>query len=145
MSARGTEFVAGLNMVVETCCQCGMAFAMTRDFQNRALKNRGQNGQVFYCPAGHRQWYTGESEADKLRRERDRLKQNEAWYEQRNRELREEAEHQRHRANGYKGYATKLRKRAKAGVCPCCNRHFEQLARHMANRHPEFSPELSDA
>lgn len=32
----------------------------------------------------------------------------------------------------------RLRKRASAGVCPCCNRTFSQLARHMQTKHPTF-------
>lgn len=101
-----------------------------------------RNHQTFYCTFGHPQVFAeGETEADKLRRERNRLKQNEAWYESRLKELREEAEHQRNRANGYKGHATRIMKRAKAGVCPCCNRTFKQLAQHMATQHPQFTPD----
>lgn len=143
--ARGSNLVAEVHMVIETCCNCGMAFAMTKDFKQAKLDARGGRGETFYCPAGHSQHYLGETEEQKLRRERDRLKQNEAWYEQRAAELREEAAHERHRANGYKGHANKLRRRAKAGVCPCCTRHFDQLERHMAGKHPDFARELADA
>jgi hypothetical protein len=31
----------------------------------------------------------------------------------------------------------RIQKRTAAGVCPCCNRTFQQLARHMKTRHPE--------
>jgi hypothetical protein len=24
------------------------------------------------------------------------------------------------------------------GVCPCCNRTFQNLARHMAGKHPDY-------
>lgn len=61
-------------------------------------------------------------------------------YSRRNEELREEAKRERNRANGYKGHATRITKRAKAGVCPCCNRSFENLRRHMASQHPTFTP-----
>jgi hypothetical protein len=44
-----------------------------------------------------------------------------------------------HSARAYKGQATRLRNRAKAGVCPCCKRTVSQLARHMASKHPDFS------
>ena len=37
-----------------------------------------------------------------------------------------------------KGQISKLKKRASAGVCPCCNRSFQNLRRHMGNKHPEF-------
>lgn len=37
-----------------------------------------------------------------------------------------------------KGVATRLKNRAAHGVCPCCNRTFQQLARHMSAKHPDF-------
>lgn len=33
--------------------------------------------------------------------------------------------------------AERLRRRTAAGVCPCCNRSFVQLARHMKTKHPD--------
>lgn len=37
-----------------------------------------------------------------------------------------------------KAQLTKTKKRVSNGVCPCCNRTFKQLARHMENKHPEY-------
>lgn len=93
----------------------------------------------FFCAYGHEQHFVaGETEADKLRRERDRLKQDAArlesdiaWHSSR----REAAERQ---ASAFKGVATKLKKRAAAGVCPCCTRTFSNMARHIATQHPDF-------
>jgi hypothetical protein len=34
-----------------------------------------------------------------------------------------------------------MKKRAVAGVCPCCNRHFRELERHMASKHPKYASE----
>ncbi len=34
---------------------------------------------------------------------------------------------------------TKVKKRAANGVCPCCNRTFSDLARHMKAKHPDFA------
>jgi 4-hydroxy-3-methylbut-2-en-1-yl diphosphate synthase IspG/GcpE len=31
-----------------------------------------------------------------------------------------------------------LAKRAKAGVCPCCNRTFSNMAEHMKKQHADF-------
>jgi len=139
LAVRGATFTAAVEMVVEECCNCGMAFAMPREFKNDRLKRR-RNDMSFYCPRGHAQHYTGESEEVKLRRERDQLKQREAYLEDMRREAEQRAEHERNRANGYKGHATRITKRAKAGVCPCCNRSFENLRRHMADQHPQFTP-----
>ncbi|HEX9950777.1 MAG TPA: hypothetical protein VGB53_03340 [Rubricoccaceae bacterium] len=43
-----------------------------------------------------------------------------------------EAERQKRRAAAQKGAHTRTKKRIAAGVCPCCNRTFQDLARHMA-------------
>lgn len=40
-----------------------------------------------------------------------------------------------------RGQVTRLKNRAAAGVCPCCNRTFHQLVRHMAAKHPDFAAE----
>ena len=133
-------------LVKEICCwkECKVAFGLEAGMQAQLRRN----GAWFYCPNGHQQQYTqGKTAEQKLREEleaerlaRQRAEQNSAMWQDDAREAREEAEHQRRRANGYKGHATKITKRAKAGICPCCNRHFVQLERHMASKHPEFTP-----
>ena len=100
-----------------------------------------QSSHEWQCIYGHKQHFAaGKSEAEKLReqleaerRNRQRAEQNIAYYQ-------DKAQKERNRANGYKGHATKMTRRAKAGVCPCCNRTFKQLARHMASQHPTFTP-----
>jgi hypothetical protein len=32
----------------------------------------------------------------------------------------------------------RLKKRSAAGVCPCCNRTFKELANHMKSKHAQF-------
>jgi len=121
-----------------TCYKCGVLFYVPSRFREARL----QDGENFWCPSGHRQAYT-ETETDRLRRERDRLKQSIAQKD-------DEITYQRDRrataersANAYKGQATKLRNRAKNGVCPCCNRSFQNLKDHMATKHPKFEGETS--
>lgn len=130
-------------LITETCSACGVLYAMPESLQKERLADK----RTFYCPNGHPQTYIGKSEAQKLRetvdeerRARQRAEQRIAMYADEAREARECAEHERRRANGYKGHATRITKRAKAGVCPCCNRTFQQLARHMATKHPQFTP-----
>jgi len=56
----------------ETCCKCGIRFAMPRTLRQLFLANSRKN---FFCPNGHQQHYTRQkSESDKLRAERDRWK-----------------------------------------------------------------------
>ena len=62
------------------------------------------------------------SEREKLRRERDQLKQQLAYKDD---EI---------AAKGKQ--LTRLQKRIHAGVCPCCNRTFTNVARHMKTKHP---------
>jgi hypothetical protein len=119
------------------CYRCKEPFCL----ENGTYERLQRNAATFHCPWGHAQHFIeGETEADKLRRERDALKQRQAYYEDQLREARERTEHERRRANGYKGHATRITKRAKAGVCPCCNRTFKQLAAHMKSQHPQFTP-----
>lgn len=40
---------------------------------------------------------------------------------------------------------TKTRKRIANGVCPCCHRTFQNLARHMAGQHPAYEESDQEA
>jgi hypothetical protein len=120
-----------------TCCQCNEVFWI-QDETWAVLK---RSSQTFHCPFGHDLHYPqGKTEAEKLREQLEAERRSRQRAEQRVAEARDDAEHQRRRANGYKGHATRITKRAKAGVCPCCNRSFENLRRHMATKHPQFTP-----
>lgn len=122
--------------VVIDCCQCGMLFAMTEQFQSR----RHTDGQSFYCPAGHSQRYT-ETELEKARKEIERAKKRaENLSLMHDQEMRRRQITERQLA-AQKGQATKLRKRIANGVCPCCQRSFTDLHRHMATKHPDFVEE----
>jgi hypothetical protein len=134
-----------------TCWKCKERFGLD-DATEATLRRSGAN---FCCPWGHQAHFpAGKTEAEKLqeqldaeRRQRQRAEQKiaekddelkRAWATANDQH--EQAKHERARANGYKGHATRITKRAKAGVCPCCNRTFAQLARHMATKHPQFTP-----
>lgn len=75
-----------------------------------------------------------QSELERTRKQLERA-------ETRERAARDQAEAAERSAIAYKGHATRLRKRAAAGVCPCCTRSFQNLQRHMASQHPTFSGE----
>ena len=134
MSSRLVEITANATLVTEECYRCGVLFAMPKEMQKRRLEDH----KDFYCPAGHGQHYVGKTEEQKLR---DRLaaeEQRRERAEARERVARRHAEHEASRANGYKGQMVKAKKkltRVAAGVCPECNRTFQNLARHMAHQH----------
>ena len=120
-----------------SCSRCKEQFGLTDEVENQLRRSSAS----FHCPWGHLQHFPqGETEEQKLRRERDSLKQQAARLHDRIREEAARADKERHRANGYKGHATRISRRVKAGVCICCNRQFQDLQRHMATKHPTFTP-----
>ena len=138
MNSKHIDTAAG-PMVTENCPQCHLSFAIPAplfyDAQRKCKK------LTLYCPKGHPWSYLGETEEDRLRHERDRLKQNKAYLEDKLNAATHRLEHEERRTAAYKGQLTKLKKRAKAGVCPCCSRQFKDLKRHMERQHPNFQPE----
>jgi hypothetical protein len=111
-----------------SCGECGIVFYAPSAWVTRR-RDHGEHGRAFCCPNGHgRAW--GESTLDAVRRERDRLKQQTARLE----DERKEAED---RAKKAEANAKRIKKRAVAALCPCCNRHFNQLEAHMKRKHPE--------
>lgn len=122
-------------------CECGICGAtffvleVVRNEQRRA-------GGFSSCPNGHRWGYDAEnSEVARTRRERDQLRQQMA---QRDDELRRVNRELNKACETMKAQDRRIRmqaRRSAAGVCQCCNRTFLQLARHMKNKHPNFTAE----
>lgn len=108
------------------CCVCGVTFA----FPQKLHKELMITGKAFYCPNGHSQVYT-ELETDRLRKlldaERERRRQVELQLTSAQDQLQATKRELQHH-----------KKRVGNGVCPCCNRSFVQLQRHMKTRHPEY-------
>ena len=114
------------------CASCGVVFGMTQELQLR----RRTDGGDFFCPNGHANVYKGGT-LDQLRKEAIRAKANaDQWAAALEGERRTRQDIERSLA-ATRGQITKLRKRAQAGVCPCCTRHFVHLHRHMKSKHPE--------
>jgi hypothetical protein len=94
----------------------------------------------FLCAYGHEAIFSeDETEADKLRRERDRLVQQMAQRDDVIRQQGKELEREQAAVRALKDGSARARKRAKAGVCPCCHRTIRQMALHMRTQHPEFT------
>jgi uncharacterized protein (DUF3084 family) len=102
----------------------------------RLLDSAQNAAHTIYCPHGHALSWK-ETETDKLRRERDRLKQREAMLE-------DEARMARERADKAEATTKRLKKRAAAGTCPCCQRTFSNMSRHMQTKHPQFKAEAAN-
>jgi len=109
-----------------TCGKCGCPMA----FESHFLEQRRNDGSTFYCPNGHPRAFR-ESELAKAQK----LLETERKWRMQERELRDAAER---REAAAKGQVTKLKNRVGNGVCPCCNRSFTNLRRHMGTKHPEY-------
>jgi hypothetical protein len=116
-------------LVTEECYLCGVLFAMPDDLRAQLLAHHDRS---FYCPNGHGQHYTGPTEAERMRAQRDELA----------RELASAHEDTRAARAAHavtKAQLSRARKRADAGVCQHCHRSFQNVARHVARQHPELS------
>lgn len=123
--------------VTHTCAthSCGVTFAVEEGFDSR---RRGDH-RNFYCPNGHSLSYQGKTE---LQKERERAERLQRQVEAREADIRLEqrrlaSERRAHAAT--KGQLTKTKKRVANGVCPCCNRHFANVERHITHQHPEYA------
>lgn len=118
----GYVLVYGTRCEEMQCITCGVSYTVPCVVADHQRKHGGYH----HCPNGHSQgWGKGNTEFDRIRQERDLLKQNEARLEDELRAAQKKAE--------------KVAKRVAAGVCPCCTRTFSNMARHMKTKHPDYN------
>jgi hypothetical protein len=129
-----------LDLKTITCAECYNIFGVI----DSIIKTRKQDGLAFYCPLGHANVYK-DNENSRLKEERDELKRQAEsirkrlmWAEQRESSALAERDSIKKAHAATKGQLTKTRNRIAHGVCPCCNRTFANIARHMTSKHPEY-------
>jgi hypothetical protein len=108
-----------------------MSFAITADFEKR----RRDDHENFYCPSGHTNIYRGENDAEKLRRENQILKQQQARLQDVTTEAWRAVNIAQSRLQDEVKARKRIEKRISAGVCPDCNRTFGDMAAHMKSKH----------
>lgn len=126
MSTRGHVLTlnVGERLVTETCYSCGVLFAMAEDYRDHRLKD----GKNFHCPSGHSQAYVqGKTDEQKLREASARET---ALKDQLSAAIRD--------AETTRAALIRDRHRFANGVCPCCNRSFDNVRRHMTTKHPDY-------
>ncbi len=127
------HYVGNETLVVERCW-CGILHAIPAALARtkRAAHEAGQrhNNDV-YCPLGHRWIYGGDNRMEAAER---KLQQERAAHDQ-TRAARDEAQK---RLCKEEAARLRLKRRIKAGICPCCKRTVSQMARHIASKHPEY-------
>ncbi|MGR3295894.1 MAG: hypothetical protein ACUZ8A_06670 [Candidatus Bathyanammoxibius sp.] len=114
-------------LYTEECYKCGVLFAMPTDL----CRHLQDNGGTFYCPNGHGQVYRN-STMQILRQDLEKARRDALSYMSQ----RDGALDSLDTANKE---ARRLKRRAHAGVCPNCRRHFVNVERHMKSKHGDAS------
>lgn len=120
--------------VVIKCGGCGVDHAITQSY----IDARRKDGKTWYCPNQCPRVYR-ETEADRLRKELETTRNRADYYRRAEESEREQHDRTKRSRARYKGEVTRVKNRVGRGVCPCCNRHFANLERHMANKHPSYT------
>lgn len=123
------ETITYTGELVVVTCWCGIKHAVPSDLRAYQLHHRSE----VFCPLGHGYVPRTKSLEKQLDAARQELRR--AWQRvDAERDLRN-AEERSHAAT--KGHLTRHRRRTAAGVCPCCNRTFQNLSQHMHSEHPD--------
>lgn len=117
-----------------SCCQCSVRFAVLDEYDDE----RRKDGAFFHCPNGHSQSYA-DTEAKRLRKELDREQQRHNRALDRLRDERDRREQTERKLSATRGVVTRTKNRVGKGVCPCCNRSFANLRKHMHSKHPQYA------
>ena len=121
-----SEIVLASTYFMDCCITCGCYFAYPEEL-NARLRVTGKN---YYCPNGHAQCYT-ETHVQRLQKQLDNANSMAA----RNAAIAIQAKAD---VRTHLLAKQRLQKRLSAGVCPCCNRTFSDLARHMGTKHKGY-------
>jgi len=118
-----------------TCYKCHIVFCVTNDHKERLINT----GDEFCCPSGHNQSYSEDKDKKRIKKLEKELSDTHTrknfWMDQANASERSKS--------AMRGHLTRKKnqlEKVKKGVCPCCDRFFENLHRHIKNQHPEFIP-----
>jgi len=116
------------------CVACGTVFAMPVAM----LDERRNNGKTFYCPNGHHLTF-GDTKEDRLKQELERERNRSARKTAEADQLRADRDATRRQLSAQRGVTTRMKNRIARGICPCCNRHFDDLQAHMETKHPGYT------
>ena len=115
-------------------CWCGIAHAVPSTLRNEQLRQHHDGtGRVMsiFCPLGHEH---APGSTPKHKELEQQLQRERAKHDQTKAAL-ESAKRSR---NAVKAAHTRTKNRVAKGVCPCCNRTFQNLHRHMVSQHPDY-------
>lgn len=113
------------------CGGCGTVFGVSK-VQVEQLR---RTHDTFYCPNGCERHYPQKSEAELLRDQLVEQKRRAEFLEADAQRAMQVRDAQAKQIREMQVAHAKVTSRVSKGVCPCCNRTFRNLARHMATQH----------
>jgi hypothetical protein len=122
-----------VTLQVIECGTCGVIHAIPQSMYDQYYKDGG----FWHCPNGHRRGWNErncKSALEKLEAENARLTSSINYKN-------DQIDTERRRTAAAKGEVNKIKKRIGNGICPCCNRTFANLQRHMTTKHLDFKEE----
>jgi hypothetical protein len=122
-------------MTTVCCFKCHATFCITKDAK-RELK---ETHEIFWCPyCGKSQYFPHKSENEELKEVLERYRKKLVGERARHDQTKADRDYEKRRRASMQGVVTRTKKRIGKGICPCCNRYFKNLHRHMTNQHPEY-------
>ena len=119
-------------------CSCGGVYAITES----SYEQHRKEGTCWNCPYCRTGWgFANNGENARLKRELEAERNALARERARHDQTKADRDHIERRRRATVGHLRRTRNRIAAGVCPCCNRTFSNLAAHMKGKHPEFYKE----
>lgn len=137
---QGFVYAAETDLTIVVCPRqgCSITHAIPTRLHDDALR-AGHSKISWYCPNGHPATFRGRSAEDELREKLEREQRRAGRFAAERDQALASERAQRAAATRARNERDKERKRVGNGVCPCCNRTFTNLQRHMASKHPEHA------
>ena len=120
-----------------TCPHCAGVYAIVQSYIDEAYRQGGFK-QCWACPyCKHERGY-GVGEVDKLKKQLVFAESTANWHKYRAENAQRESEYFRKSRDAIKGVVTRIKKRVGNGICPCCQKSFQNLKEHMTSKHPHY-------
>lgn len=123
---KGWDQALMIDFRLHYCGGCGFPFMVPAEWLQKLMNEKGS----YHCPNGCSRIFTGPTEAQKIKELLEKERSERVAAE---RVLSDKLS----KVISEKNKIKKDLNRVNNGVCPCCNRTFSNLMRHMKTKHPE--------
>lgn len=136
----GNTIYETVELTAVNCGVCGATYAINERYR---LKKK-ENGGGWHCPYCQTSWgYFGKTDFQLEREKRELLEQQLHRERASHDQTRADRDAAKRREAAQKAAKTRIKNRVGKGVCPFCNRTFQNLQRHMQSQHPGFAGDES--